>query len=144
MMEHEPEWLIEIFQEYDDGFKVIKRGLDASPMVIKKFNIGSREVMAFSSFQRANKALTAFHFHPDFPDEDRRGYMFRHDEGHEIAVSTGSRAGAQRAQMRRVLEERISGWGRGLEERVSGWGRGLAVSLQTAALYLAADGPAPR
>ena len=42
MMEHEPEWLIEIFQEYDDGFKVAKRGLDASPMVIKKFNIGSR------------------------------------------------------------------------------------------------------
>ena len=96
-MEHEPEWLIDIFQEYDDGFKVIKRGLDASPMVIKKFNIGSREVMAFSSFQRANKALTAFHFHPDFPDEDRRGYMYNHDEGQEIAVSIESRAVAQGA-----------------------------------------------
>ena len=144
MMEHEPEWLIEIFQQYDDGFKVTKRGLDASPMVIKKFDLGSKEVMAFSSFQRANKALTAFHFHPDFPDEDRRGYMLNHDEGHEIAISTGSRTAAQRAQIRRVLEERVSGWGRGLEERVSGWGRGLAVSLQTVALYLAAGGPAPR
>ena len=59
--------------------------------------------------------------------------MFNHDEGHEIAVSTGSRAAAQRAQMRRVLEE-----------RVSGWGRGLAVSLQAVALYLVAGGPAPR
>jgi len=132
-MENDFEWLIEFSQEYDDGFEVTKRGLDASPMVIKKFDLGQKEVMAFSSFQHANKALTAFHFHPDFPDKNRRDYMLSHEEGHEVAISTGSLAAAQRAQMRRVLED-----------RVSGWGRGLAVSLQAVALYLAAGGPAAR
>jgi hypothetical protein len=133
MRDHDSEWLIEFSQEYDDGYKVTKRGLDASPMVIKKFDIGRDEVMAFSSHQRANKALTAFHFHPDFPVEDRPGYMRLHEEGHEIAISTGSRQAAQRAQMRRVLEERLSGWG-----------RGVAVGLQSVALYLSAGGPLTR
>ncbi len=133
MREHDSEWLIEFSQEYDDGYKVTKRGLDASPMVIKKFDINRDEVMAFSSHQRANKALTAFHFHPDFPPEDRWGYMRRHDEGHDLAVNVGSRRAAQRAQMRRVMEERLSGWG-----------RGLAVGLQSVALYLSAGGPVTR
>jgi hypothetical protein len=131
--EQDYEWLIEFFQAYDDGFEVTKRGLDATPMVVKKFNIAPNEVMAFSSYQYANKALTAFHFHPDFPDEDRRAYMQNHEEGHELVLSVGSRRAAQRAQFRRVVEE-----------RVSGWGRGLAVSMQTAALYVAAGGPAAR
>lgn len=133
MRDHQSEWLIEFSQVYDDGFKVTKRGLDASPMVIKKFDIGKNEVMAFSSHQRANKALTAFHFHPDFPVEDRPGYMRSHGEGHDLAVSVGSRQAAQRAQMRRVMEQRISGWG-----------RGLAVGLQSFAVYLSAGGSLPR
>jgi|APSaa5957512535_1039671.scaffolds.fasta_scaffold126967_1 hypothetical protein len=126
-------WLIEFSQAYDDGFEVTKRGLDATPMVVKKFNIAANEVMAFTSYQYANKALTAFHFHPDFPDEDRRTYMQDHEEGHELVLSAGSRRAAQRAQFRRVMEDRLSGWG-----------RGLAVSLHTTALYLAAGGPAAR
>ena len=89
--------------------------------------------MAFSSHRRANKAMTAFHFHPDFPDEDRPGYMRIHEEGHDIAISTGSRQAAQRAQMRRVMEDRLSGWG-----------RGLAVGFQSVAVYLAAGGPLTR
>lgn len=133
MRDHNSEWLIEFSQEYDDGSKVTKRGLDASPMVIRKFDIGRDEVMAFSSHQRANKALTAFHFHPDFPAEDRWAYMRRHDDGHDLVLDVGSRQAAQRAQMRRVMEERLSGWG-----------RGLAVGLQTAALYLTAGGPVAR
>ena len=131
--EQDYEWLIEFFQAYDDGFEVTKRGLDATPMVVRKYNLSQNEVMAFTSYQRANKALTAFHFHPDFPDEDRRTYMRNHEEGHELAVSIGSRRAAQRAQFRRVMEERLSGWG-----------RGFAVSLHTAALYFAAGGPAAR
>ncbi len=133
MSDHDSGWLIEFSQEYDDGYKVTKRGLDASPMVIKKFDIGRDEVMAFSSHQRANKALTAFHFHPDFPAEDRWAYMHRHDDGHDLVLSVGSRQAAQRAQMRRVMEERLSGWG-----------RGMAVGLQAAALYLATGGPVAR
>ncbi len=95
--EQDYEWLIEFFQAYDDGFEVTKRGLDATPMVVRKFNLVQNEVMAFTSYQRANKALTAFHFHPDFPVEDRRTYMRNHEEGHELAVSVGSRRAAQRA-----------------------------------------------
>jgi len=133
MRDQDSEWLIEFSQEYDDGFKVTKRGLDASPMVIKKFEIGRNEVMAFSNHQRANKALTAFHFHPDFPVEDRPAYMRRHEEGHQIAISTGILQAAQRAQMLRIIEE-----------RVSGWGRGVAVGLQSVALYLSAGGPLTR
>jgi hypothetical protein len=127
------EWLIEFFQAYEDGFEVIKRGLDAAPMVVRKYDIAQNEVMAFTSYQRANKALTAFHFHPDFPDADRRSYMRNHEEGHELAISIRSRRAAQRAQFRRVMENHLSGWG-----------RGFAVSLHTAALYLAAGGPTAR
>ncbi|MDA1091101.1 MAG: hypothetical protein O3A85_12415 [Proteobacteria bacterium] len=133
MRDHDSEWLIEFSQEYDDGYKVTKRGLDASPMVMKKFDLGRDEVMAFSNLQRANKALTAFHFHPDFPAGDRPGYMRLHEEGHQIAISNGSRQSAQRAQMRRVMEERLSGWG-----------RGLAVGLQTVAIFLSAGGSVTR
>ncbi len=125
--EYEDEWLIEFVHDYDDGFQVNKRGLDATPLVIKKFDIGTQEVMAFSSHQRANKAITAFHFHPDFPQDARQDYMWRHNEGYDIAVSVGSRLAAQRAQMLRVFGE-----------RVSGFGRGLAVTAQAMALYLVA------
>ena len=131
--EYEDEWLIEFVHDYDDGFRVTKRGLDATPLVIKKFDIGADEVMAFSCHQRANKAMTAFHFHPEFPPGARQEYMQRHNEGHEIAASVGSVLAAQRAQMLRVFGERISGIG-----------RGMAVTAQTLALYLAAGGPTPR
>ncbi|MFQ5764473.1 MAG: hypothetical protein ACE5GT_06055 [Rhodospirillales bacterium] len=132
-MDPQNEWLIEFVHEYEDGFKVTKRGLDATPLVVKKFGLAPDEVMAFTCHQRANKAMTAFHFHPDFPVETRRTYMRRHVEGHEIAVNVGSRLAAERAQRRRVIEERISGLG-----------RGLAVGLQSVAVYLAAGGPTPR
>lgn len=132
-MNPQPEWLIEFVHEYNDGFKVTKRGLDATPLVVKKFDLAPDEVMAFTCHQRANKAMTAFHFHPDFPVENRRSYMRRHAEGHDLAVSVGSRLAAERAQRRRVLEERISGVG-----------RELALGLQSVAVYLAAGGPTPR
>ena len=131
--ERNDEWLIEFVHEYDDGFRVTKRGLDATPLVIKKFEIGADEVMAFSCHQRANKAMTVFHFHPEFPLEARQEYMHRHKEGYEIAASVGSHLAAQRAHMFRVFGERISGFG-----------RGLAMTAQTLALYLAAGGPTPR
>jgi len=127
------EWLIEFFQTYEDGFDVSKRGLDATPIVIKKFNLVKNKVMAFTSYQYANKALTVFHFYPDFPKEDRRPYMRKHEEGHKLAVSMGSRRAAQCAQFRRVMEERISGW-----RRV------VVVALQTALLNLLIGGSATR
>ena len=54
------EWIIEFYQIYDDGFQVTKRGLDAAPMVIKKFNLVKNEVIAFTSYQYAVKDLLAY------------------------------------------------------------------------------------
>jgi len=133
MVDHQHEWLIEFVHQYDDGYVITKRGLDASPIVIKKYGLGPDEVMAFSCHQRAHKAMTAFHFHPDFPADDREPYMRRHDEGHEVAADIGSPVAAQRQQMRRVLEE-----------RVTRLGRGVALGVQSAALYLVAGGPIAR
>lgn len=133
MTDQNTDWLIEFVHGYDDGYFVTKRGLDATPVVVKKFDLAADEVMAFTCHQRANKALTAFHFHPDFPLEDRPEYMRRHAEGHELVLGIGSPLAAQRARKMRVFEERISGIG-----------RGLAVRLQTAALFLAAGGSMTR
>ena len=133
MMDQNTDWLIEFVHDYDDGYFVTKRGLDATPVVVKKFDLGADEVMAFTCHQRANKAMTAFHFHPDFPLEDRPEYMRRHAEGHDLAITVGSPLAARRARKMRVFEE-----------RVSGIGRGLAVRLHTAALFLAAGGSMTR
>lgn len=133
MSDRQPEWLIEFVHRYEDGYKITKRGLDATPPVVKKFDIGPDEVMAFTCHQRAHKALTAFHFHPDFPLEDRRRYMREHAEGHDLALSLGSRLAAERARKLRALENKLT--------RV---GRGLALGLQSVALYFAAGGPAAR
>lgn len=133
MTDHESDWLIEFDHEYDDGFIVRKRGVDASPLVVKKYGLEPDEVMAFTCHQRAHKALTAFHFHPDFPDADRRAYMHRHEEGHAVAVGVGSRLAQMRVMRRRAL---VRG--------VSGLGRSVALQLQSAALFLAAGGSITR
>lgn len=132
-MDSQSEWLIEFVHEYEDGFKVTKRGLDATPLVVRKFDLAPDEVMAFTCHQRANRAMTAFHFHPDFPVGSRRAYMRRHAEGHDLALSVGSTLAAERAERRRVFEDRIAGLG-----------RGLALGLHSVLVYLAAGGPAPR
>jgi hypothetical protein len=61
MMDQNTDWLIEFVHDYDDSYFVTKRGLDATPVVGKKFDLAVDEVMA----------LTAFYFHPDFPLKDR-------------------------------------------------------------------------
>jgi|GEM_PF-1882269 len=72
---------IEFTQVYEDGARVIKRGMAASPMVIRKHDLREEEVVAFTSWHGDNKALTAFHFHPSFPVTDRRDYMRKHGDG---------------------------------------------------------------
>ena len=85
------QWLIEFTHTYKDGTKVEKRGLNASPMVVKKYEIESDEVMAFSNWDGPNRALTAFHFHPTFPVEQRSEYMWRHAEGHVLLATAEPR-----------------------------------------------------
>jgi len=119
--------LTEFTQDYIDGYHVVKRGLEASPMVIKKFDIHSDEVMAFTSEQGRNTALTAFHFHPDFPVGARRAYMEVHEEGHTLAAEAGKRRRAERTMLRNRWEGRVARIGRGVSIALS------AVAMQFAA-----------
>lgn len=128
-----PQDLIEFVHVYDDGCRITKRGLDATPPIIKKFELRADEVMAFTCHQRANRALTAFHFHPDFPYRDRHGYMCAHDDGHDLAAGAVAREAARRAERRRAIERGAA--------RLA---RGMATGLNTVALYFAAGGPATR
>ena len=82
----EAPWLLEFDQSYDDGMLVEKKAVEATPMVIRKYGIKQNEVMAFSSHERRRRALTVFHFHPNFPEARRRDYMETHIEGHELAA----------------------------------------------------------
>lgn len=132
-MDHPDQWLIEFIHAYDEGYKITKRGLDATPLIVKKFDLGPKEVMAFTCHQRANKALTAFHFHPDFPLEDRRSYMREHGEGRDLTASIGSRLAAERARRRRMMEKGITRAG-----------RGFVLGLQSVAVFFAAGGTATR
>ena len=132
-MDHTDEWLIDFIHADDEGNKITKRGLDATPLIVKKFDLGPKEVMAFTCHQRANKALTAFHFHPDFPLEDRRSYMREHGEGRDLTASIGSRLAAERARRRRMMEK-----------GVTRAGRGFVLGLQSLAVFFAAGGPATR
>lgn len=79
-------WLLVFDQSYDDGMLIEKKAVEATPMVIRKYGIKPNEVMAFSSHERHRRALTVFHFHPNFPEARRRDYMESHIEGHELAA----------------------------------------------------------
>jgi len=133
MMDQNTDWLIEFVHDYDDSYFVTKRGLDATPPIVKKFDLGPEEVIAFTCYQRANKGLTAFHFHPDILLEDRRLYMRQHEEGRDLTASIGSRLAAERTRNRRKMKERITRAG-----------RALVLGLQSLAVFFAAGGPAAR
>ncbi len=77
--------LIEFRQKYENGETLVKRGLKATPMVLKKYGISEKEVMSFTNHEDHMRALTAFHFHPNFPKSQRQPYMEAHHEGQELA-----------------------------------------------------------
>ncbi len=72
---------LEFVHGYDDGDKVVMRGLYAASFVVKKYKMSPEEVIAFSSWQGNHKATTVFHFHPDFERENLRSYMENHTDG---------------------------------------------------------------
>ncbi len=76
-------WL-EFDQDYEGGLHVLKRGLDASPLVVRKYHLGPDQVMAFSDHRGRRKAISVFHFHPAFPAENRDVYMRGHDDGRQL------------------------------------------------------------
>lgn len=72
---------IEFTQAYGESIRVTKRGMNATPMVVRKHDLGEQEVIAFTSWLDNNHAMTAFHFHESFPLEDRQDYMCKHEDG---------------------------------------------------------------
>ena len=52
------DWFLEFQQDYGDGVLVTKRGLDASPLVVRKYEIGADEVLAFSTYDGKRRAMT--------------------------------------------------------------------------------------
>ena len=102
------ELMIEFTHAYDDGARVFKRGLDATPRVIGKFDIGPDEVMAFSSWHGRRRAMTAFHFHPEFPAPDRRRYMEAHDEGRQAAAEAEDRLQEERRRHWRFVNDKLA------------------------------------
>lgn len=119
------DWFLEFRQDYGDGVSVTKRGLDASPMVVLKYDLTADEVVAFSNADGRNRAFTAFHFHPDFPEDRRRHYMEAHREGYELADDMRSHLVARRAERRAALRGRFG--------RMR---RAVSVAVHAAVLFL--------
>lgn len=102
------DWFFEFEQDYGDGIHVIKRGLDASLLVVRKYDIGADEVLAFSTYDGKRRAMTVFHFHPDFDLRRRRHYMEAHREGYDVARTVTGHLDAQRAQRQAAIRRRIA------------------------------------
>lgn len=118
--------LIEFEQTYRGGRLVTKRGLIASEPVVRKYDLGAEDVATFSNHEGRNRAHTAFHFHPDFPEAKRRAYMQANHEGFELA----------RSRERQYAEETSALW----EERggqAKRWKRSAAALPHIIAGYLA-------
>jgi len=123
-------WMIEFQQDYGGGIVVNKRGLDATPMVALKYEIGVNEVMAFSNFDGGVQATSVFHFHPDFAAEERRQYMQQHSEGYEVVLEV-------RADIRAAADElRIE-----RKNRLRSFGRSISMAIHTMILYLLTHNP---
>lgn len=113
---------IEFTETYAGRLAVTKRGLDASPALLGKFQIARDEALVFTSRQSPRRALTAFHFHPDFPDDFRRAYMERHTGGRDALLASGAPergSGALGALAARIAAA-VSDLARGIRELA--WG----------------------
>ncbi len=119
--------LVEFTQSYDGGNKVVKRGVEATPMVLKKYGIEPDEVMAFTTWQGRNKALTAFHFHPDFPDDRRHDYMEAHGEGYELVVEIRSQMQNERSRKWRDWNDKSTAAARSAGRAVNVAASALAI-----------------
>ncbi len=126
-------WMIEFRQDYLDGVSVNKRGLDATPMVMRKYEIGVNEVMTFSNYDKRKQSISVFHFHPDFPFDARRQYMEMHSEGYEVAqevvADLQEEAELQRAERKASLKSA---------------GRSIIVTMHAMVLYLLTTHPDAR
>ena len=102
------DWFFEFQQDYGDGIHVTKRGLDASPVVVRKYDIGKNEVLAFSTYDGKRRAMTVFHFHPDFRADRRRHYMEAHREGYDVAQEVTGHLEEERARRNEAVKRRLA------------------------------------
>jgi hypothetical protein len=118
-------WMIEFKQDYTDGLSVRKRGIDATPMVIRKYDIAANEVMTFSSHEKRSRAISVFHFHPTFPFEARQQYMTQHAEGYEVAhnVQIDLETESRKRRSKR-------------KNKLKSAGRSIALTLHSLVLYI--------
>ena len=86
MWEDQAAWLLEFRHDYGERCRVIKRLVEAAPMVIRKYDLEPGTAIAFTVWEGGGRAMTTFHFHPDFPMDGRRAYMVDHDEGGSLAA----------------------------------------------------------
>ena len=126
-------WMIEFRQDYMGGMSVNKRGLDATPMVLRKYEIGIDEVMTFSSYDKRNQAISVFHFHPEFPFDARRQYMEMHSEGYEVAQEVIADLAVEAERQR---AERLS--------KLKSVSRSIVVTLHAMILYVLTTHPDTR
>ena len=70
--------LVEFVQDYRDGIKITKRGLSASPMICRKYDLKPGKVAVFTSSMGGRKAISVFHFHPSCTPKKRQDYMRKH------------------------------------------------------------------
>lgn len=132
--EHEDRlnWM-EFRQDYEGGLHVLKRGLDASPVVVRKHRLAPDQVIAFSDHRGRRKAISVFHFHPAFPAENRDAYMRGHDDGRQlIGEYLDHRAETGRRRMAR--------W-RGRAEAAA---RAAGVAVHAVGMFVAAHLATPR
>jgi len=100
------QWFVEFEQAYDDGVRVVKRALEASKPVIQKYDLAADEVVAFTTHEEGKRAMTAFHFHPEFPVEDRDAYMRANEEGLTLVCKVIRHLTVERAKDRAKLKEK--------------------------------------
>lgn len=101
-------WFAEFRQDYADGIQVLKRGLEASPLVVRKYDIGADEVLAMSTHMSRRRAMTVFHFHPEFAANRRRAYMDAHLEGRDLAIDIWQREQAEMGERRAMILRRVA------------------------------------
>ena len=100
----------EFEQAYDDDARVLKRGVAASSLIVKKYKLETHESIAFTSWEGKNRALTVFHFHPAFPKEAWRDYMERHTDGIDVLHEAEEARGRMRQEDWEIQSRRAGVW----------------------------------
>lgn len=82
-----PRGTLEFTQTYNRNRKVIKRGINASVIEVRKKSIPADSFQTYVSRISNETAFTAFHFHPEYPIDKREALMMANRDGLELLKS---------------------------------------------------------